>query len=78
MTREAREIWCVRGIGWALIGTGIYSVAMSWTMRDPASGVWGPTSDVVPFALITGTAFDLVGRVLARLRASAKPDKAWP
>jgi hypothetical protein len=67
----SREIWAVRFVGWGLVCVGIYTLAMSWHLRDPSTGLWAPSGDIVGVELALGAALDTIGRVLSRLAASA-------
>jgi hypothetical protein len=66
-----REIWIIRIIGWTFLALSVYDIAMRWTITHLESGVVPPSNDAVPFGLLAGGAFDLVGRALAKIGASA-------
>ncbi|HEU4427758.1 MAG TPA: hypothetical protein VFT98_03305 [Myxococcota bacterium] len=67
----AREILLVRLIGWGLFALCIFEVAMRWTHSDREAGLVLPSNDAVPFGLLGAVGFELAGRALSKIAASA-------
>jgi len=66
-----REILAVRAIGWVLFALSAFDFAMRWARSDLATGFVLPSGDAVLYGLAAAVGFELTGRALARLAASA-------